>query len=171
MRGRTLFGIVTALVVVAGVATLAQDSSPAQDPSPPETVDLAPAPPLAAQDPPDVEPAADVLESPPAPGPSSVPDDPMEDVDGFIQRSREEAAGKIATLTEERERLRERLRKVEAALAKWSAVNEALERGDTAEVGPQELLPVEPSLETGDLPPVKPVPPPGVVVPPAIPTP
>jgi hypothetical protein len=55
----------------------------------------------------------------------------------------------MARLTEERDRLREKLRKVEAALAKWSAVNEALQRGNAAESGPQELLPVEPSLTPG----------------------
>jgi hypothetical protein len=96
----------------------------------------------------------------------------MEDVQGFIQRSREEAAGKIAMLTEERERLRERLRKVEAALTKWSAVNEALQRGNVAEAGPQELLPVEPSLTPGVLRPGEEVPPsPEDVAPPSSPAP
>jgi hypothetical protein len=65
--------------------------------------------------------------------------DPMMAVDAFLTRNRKEADDSIQALTKEAEALRARLQKVEAALARWHHVSEALEQ--KAEPGRRMELP------------------------------
>jgi hypothetical protein len=115
MRGRMPAGIIAALVVVAGVVSMAQ--------GPPELSPL----PL----PPSEE--AKAADAPSLPGTAELPpavvttDDPMQAVEAFLQRNRKEADEAIKALTQERDSLRARLQKVEAALGRWKAVAGALE--------------------------------------------
>jgi hypothetical protein len=99
MRVRILASVVAALVVAAGVITFGQD------PPAPKGEQLQPAP---------------------GPAPVGETADPMQVVEDFVQRGRETAAQHVASLTEERDRLRARLERVEAALQRWDAVNQAL---------------------------------------------
>ncbi len=52
--------------------------------------------------------------------------DPLRDVEAFVRRGRKEADDSIVALTREAERLKARLAKVEAALARWQGVSNAL---------------------------------------------
>ena len=52
----------------------------------------------------------------------------MQVVDAFVERNRKEAEDSIDKLTKEAETLRARLQRVEAALERWKAVEDALKR-------------------------------------------
>lgn len=52
--------------------------------------------------------------------------DPMEAVETFLERNRKEANDAIRDLTQEANDLRKRLERVEAALARWKVVSDAL---------------------------------------------
>jgi hypothetical protein len=128
MRGRTLAGIIAALVVVVGVVSMAQE--------PPEPSPL----PL---------PAAEEAKAALLPGAAQARDDPMQAVKAFVQRNRKEADEAIKTLTQERDSLRERLQKVEAALGRWKAVAGALEQSQATAAQPVQADAVEPAPEAG----------------------
>jgi hypothetical protein len=179
MRRWMLAVVVTSLGLVGGVSVLAQRSEeapvgPSLPPPPAEA-----APPVASPPPVDTSPTRESL-PPVAPGSAELPppvpqesprsvqraagipgDDPMEAVEAFVVRNRNEADESIKALTKEAETLRARLAKVEAALERWKGVAEALDlksaKGVLVPVGggkppiverPTELVPVErvPSL-------------------------
>jgi hypothetical protein len=150
MRGKTLAGIVTTAIVVVGAVSVAQGSP---DPGP-----LPPLPAEKAKDPYGPAPYAPYL-SGTAELPPAVPatDDPMQAVEAFVQRNRKEADEAIKTLTQERDSLRARLQKVEAALGRWKAVAGALEQSQATAAQPAQAEAVEPAPEAGpslnDLPP------------------
>ena len=115
----------------------------------------------------------------PIPLPAAV-EDPMANVDTFLQANQKVADDSINTLTREAESLRTRLRKVEAALGRWQGVAKALQqeangaeaRPVTVDAGamatpadPPLLLPSQPSVprtiadpEAPSVPPVVPNP-------------
>jgi hypothetical protein len=64
----------------------------------------------------------------------------MQAVEAFVQRNRKEADEAIKALTQERDSLRARLQKVEAALGRWKVVASALEQRQVAD-------PLLPSLD------------------------
>jgi hypothetical protein len=72
---------------------------------------------LPGDQPPSIPPAA----SPPT-------DDPVQTVQAFVDRNRKEAEDSIASLTKEAETLRARLERVEAALERWKAVEQAFKQ-------------------------------------------
>ncbi len=90
-------------------------------------------------------PAAETTPPPTAPIASPPPavNDPIQVVDNFVERSRREADEAIRQLNSEAQELRERLRKVESALARWQRLSRALKQGNNA---PSDLLP------SGDVP-------------------
>ena len=154
MRGRMPVGIIAALVVVVGMVSMAQ--------GPPEPNPLPPPPTEEAK-------AAD---APSLPGTAVLPpavvttDDPMQAVEAFVQRNRKEADEAIKTLTQERDSLRARLQKVEAALGRWKAVAGALERSQTEVVESTEPQPDTPNLQ-----PTPGTPQPADIIPPTVPAP
>ena len=77
----------------------------------------------------------------PPPGPwnarrNPIAEDPMAEVDSFLDRNRKEADEAIKSLSAEAETLKARLQKVEAALARWQAVAGALNEGNPSLVEP-----------------------------------
>lgn len=84
------------------------------------------APPSAGATPPPAPVAQDPF-SPPAQANGDA-DDPMHDVEAFIDEGRKKAGDSIEKLTKEAERLRARLEKVESALERWKAVAAGLEK-------------------------------------------
>lgn len=66
--------------------------------------------------------------------PAATGDDPVAQVEAFVERSRQEAKAACDALAAERDALRERLAKVEAALARWQALAEAIERSQVEPV-------------------------------------
>jgi hypothetical protein len=147
MRGKTLAGIITALVVVVGVVSMAQ--------GPPELSPLPPPPTEESKALP--EQVGATPDAPPLPGtavlpPTATTDDPVQAVEAFVQRNRKEADDAIMTLTQERDSLRARLQKVEAALGRWKAVAGALERSqaevaETPDLAPADLPDSRPATE------------------------
>jgi hypothetical protein len=140
MRKRMLVSI--ALVSgLAGVASLAQRAEVPPPAIPRAELPSAPEP----RDPtlPPLDPGAPSLPPPPAEQPAIAPasDDPMQDVEEFVKRGREQADNSIRALSQEAETLRARLQKVEAALGRWRAVAKALEQGAD---GPAQLEPAPP---------------------------
>ena len=128
MRIRNFALVVMALVLLMGIATLAQPPAIPQATLP---IDSAAVPP----------PTDQVA--------VSATDDPMQVVDAFVQKNRKEAEDSIGKLTKEAETLRARLQKVEAALERWKAVEHALKRAPAkvSEVSPQlEPIPSEPPV-------------------------
>src|SRR5690242_21585384 len=97
--------------------------------------------------------------------------DPMQAVEAFIERGRQEADGAIQALTQERDALRDRLQKVEAALGRWQAVADALEKSQAApaavEPEPAEAPAAGPADEPGQLE-APPEEPPGPEAPPTV---
>ena len=65
--------------------------------------------------------------------PAPTADDPVETVEQFVERSRQEADEAIKALTQERDDLRVRLQKVETALQRWQQVAEALKPSPPAD--------------------------------------
>jgi hypothetical protein len=141
----TLAGIITALFVVVGLASMAQ--------GPPESNLLPPPPTEEAKALP--EQVGVTPDAPPLPG--AAQEDPMQAVEAFVQRNRKEADEAIKALTQERDSLRARLQKVEAALGRWKAVAGALEQSQATAAQPVQADAVEPAPEAGpsliDLPP------------------
>ena len=107
------------------------------------------------------KPGAQVPQSPPADRamvPAEVPpannDDPMAAVDEFLGRNRKEADESIKALAREAETLRARLQKVEAALARWQSVSNALNQdAPQAASGPDQSVLLEsiPTPPTNDI--------------------
>lgn len=140
MRRRRIAGLVLALGLVSGIATLAQrpdreEPSPILPPPIHSDVNTLPQPEYAQ--PADVPnptresrpPARTRSSRLPAPTTRTEPtrsEDPLQAVDAFMEKSREQAEASIKTLTAEAEALRSQLRKVEAAIAKWETVAQAL---------------------------------------------
>jgi hypothetical protein len=147
MRGKTLAGTVTTLIVAVGLASMAQ--------GPPEPNLLPPPPTEESKAPP--EQIGFTPDAPPLPG--AAPDDPMQDVEAFVQRNRKEADEAIKALTQERDSLRARLQKVETALGRWKAVAGALEQRQVADPS---LPPLDDAPET---------PQPVDIIPPTVPAP
>jgi hypothetical protein len=132
MRRWTLAGIIAASVVVIGLASMAQ--------GPPEPNLLPPPPTEESKAIPEqvgVTPDAGTAVLPPT---VATTDDPIQAVEAFVQRNRKEADEAIKALTQERDSLRARLQKVEAALGRWKAVAGALEQRQVAD-------PLLPSLD------------------------
>ena len=127
MPKRVFIVALTAMCLVGGLMALAQG---------PKALDL---PPLVAEPPAlPVTPAGTQLppsaELPPlAPGITN--DDPMQVVEAFVARNRKEAEDSIQALTQEAETLRARLQKVEAALERWKAVDNALKQAPAGATG------------------------------------
>jgi hypothetical protein len=90
----------------------------------------------------------------------------MQAVEAFVQRNRKEADEAIKALTQERDSLRARLQKVEAALGRWKAVAGALERSQTEVVES-----TEPQPDTRDLRSTPGDPQPSDIIPPTVPAP
>src|SRR5262245_42555060 len=67
--------------------------------------------------------------------------DPVGEVEDFIRQGQDRATRSIQALTAERQALRERLARVEAALARWEGVDRSLEAGLPA---PQPIAPEVP---------------------------
>src|SRR4051794_30673321 len=154
MRRWTLAGIVAASVVIIGLASMAQ--------GPPEPNLLPPPPTEESKALP--EQVGFTPDAPPLPGtavlpPTATTDDSMQAVEAFVQRNRKEADEAIKTLTQERDSLRERLQKVEAALGRWKAVAGALEQRQVADPS---LPPLDDAPET---------PQPADIIPPTVPAP
>jgi hypothetical protein len=88
-------------------------------------------------------------------------DDPMGEVDSFLNRSRKEADESIKVLSREAETLRARLKKVDAALARWQTVAGALGQNSRPST-PESISEASPQLEPikpPELPPELPTPP------------
>ena len=62
--------------------------------------------------------------------------DPIQAVETFVQRNRQQADESIKALNAEADRLRDRLAKVEAALARWQGVADALKAGPRPGLSP-----------------------------------
>jgi hypothetical protein len=108
---------------------------PAQDLSPPPAMPSDPGPmalpPIATPQPVGAgELPAEPKRDTPAPSPASAAHDALTDPEAaakaFVERSQKEADGAIQALGKEAEALRARLQKVEAGLARWESVKEAL---------------------------------------------
>jgi hypothetical protein len=155
MRQRTLtMALMVALGVPGSVAVLAQRPGPVPKRNRPQPLIVSdqpiPPPVPPRQEPPpapvDLVPASPEVAAPPAAVPTT-PDDPMQDVDAFVEQNRKRAADSIQRLTKEAEELRARLRKVEMALQRWKSVASALEPAPAAlppaplEPAPAELSP------------------------------
>jgi hypothetical protein len=131
MQKRLLMMAMMAMGLVGGIMAMAQGQKPLDLPRP---VAEQPELPLTTVDLP-LRPHGVLSDAIPA----TPSDDPMHVVEAFVVRNRKEAAESIETLTKEAELLRARLQKVEAALERWKAVENAL-RQDAA-------VPVPPPVE------------------------
>lgn len=128
MRRTTLTAFCLALTLMAGVGVLAQ-RPPVVAPPPGEDVLLPPAIP---------NPLPPAQEAAPTAGSSVLSrDNPMDEVEAFVEESRKKADATIAKLTKEAETLRARLEQVDAALERWKTVAAGLEKkpGDLSRRG------------------------------------
>ncbi len=72
--------------------------------------------------------AVDATSSPPP----TVVDDPEKAAQDFVQQNQKLAESQLKVLKDEAEKLRARLRKVEAGIKRWEALKQALEKSQTA---------------------------------------
>ncbi len=99
-------------------------SMPAEVPTMPPVEPIITQPEVPAM--PGVEPPLAQPKAAPAPEEVAAGGDPVQAVETFVRRNRQEADTAIKNLTQEAETLRARLAKVEAALARWQVVSAAL---------------------------------------------
>jgi hypothetical protein len=127
VRDRILAMSCVALALLGGVVALGQQPGNPPLPSIPGAVQANPVP--VGFQPVGLPPVGPVVPEtlPPQPlPPSAATADPVETVEQFVERSRQEADEAIKALTQEREALRAQLQKVETALQRWHQVAEAL---------------------------------------------
>ncbi|WP_422931122.1 hypothetical protein [Singulisphaera sp. PoT] len=129
-------------------------TSPAETPAPTDPVRPPDAPAASPFDPPSTNSQSPPAAEPVAP-PKAASEDPLQAVDSFIERNRTEANTAIEKLSEEAKELKERLAKVESALARWKKISQALDQqgagNEAAAEPPLEAAPGEqipPPVET-----------------------
>jgi hypothetical protein len=125
MRRRMLAAAFMAVALVGGVVVLAQKPEPESDskPLPAPTVEAPPQDAIGIAQEPALEVAVPQVRAQEAVRP---PDDPMQEVEQFVTQNRKRAEDSIKSLSQEAETLRARLQKVEAAIERWKALEEAL---------------------------------------------
>jgi hypothetical protein len=132
------------------VALVAQDA-PAPAPAPPEASKAAPAESIQPpQHPTDLLPPPSTEPPQPEAAPSPAPDeDPEQVAKAYVEKTRREAEASIKTLREEQNTLRERLKKVEAALLRWEALRAAVDPDPFSQVKHGKFQPIQTTVEEG----------------------
>lgn len=136
---------------------VAQD---APAPALPEALKAAPEGPFQSPPPVADQPAkasGDLLPAPPeSPQPTAAPEptpseDPEQVAKAYVEKTRREAEAAIKTLREEQNTLRERLKKVEAALQRWEALKAAVDPDPFSQVKQGKFQPIQTTIVEGGI--------------------